>query len=243
MNYKIILFDLDNTLIDFAASQKAGLQCVHRKFYPEVKFDHLEACFKKINYALWKCIHEVPANQIRHLRFEQLNQTLDYHPELEAVIASYELSLSQQSQWFSGVKETIQRLHQASYIMGVITNGFRQTQNPKYQNLKMDQWFDCFIISDEVKLAKPDKAIFHLAHEQLVMKHGKSLKEIDPKSILMVGDSLQSDGQGAHNAGFSFCWIAPHSAKRIEGVPIDHHYKSVAELSKLLPPYVNPSSH
>jgi 2-haloacid dehalogenase len=234
MQYKIILFDLDDTLIDFAVSQKKGLQQVHQQFYADLNFDHFETHFKSINYALWREVHKIPASEIRKLRFEQLNQAIHHHPEVETVAETYEQALGIHGIWFPNVEDSIRQLHQAGYIMGVITNGLSKTQRVKYQTLLMDKWFDCFIISDEAGMVKPDKAIFALAHEELAKKHGSDIKKINPKSTLMVGDSLHSDGQGAHNAGLSFCWIAHKSAVRQDGIPVDHHYTSVAELAKIL---------
>jgi 2-haloacid dehalogenase len=234
MSYKIILFDLDDTLIDFAASQKKSLQVVHQQFYSDIKLTHFETCFKTINYALWRQVHLIPASQIKYLRFKQVNAILNAHPDPEQVATVYEEALGLHGAWLPGVEKTIETLHQAGFIMGIITNGMNNTQSLKYQNLGMARWFDCFIVSDQVELAKPDKAIFELARQQLALKHGEAIHAVDPKSILMVGDSLHSDGQGAANAGFSFCWIASKSAKRIEGVTVDHHYASVAELPKFL---------
>jgi putative hydrolase of the HAD superfamily len=58
--------------------------------------------------------------------------------------------------------------------------------------------FDALIFSDEVGLAKPNPAIFHLALERL---------GATPATTLHIGDDLVLDLQGAHAAGMNACIV------------------------------------
>ncbi len=60
-------------------------------------------------------------------------------------------------------------------------------------------------------IAKPDMALYHKACQHLGIK---------PKHLLHVGDSLDSDVQGAHNAGVMSAWLKNEWVKyRYHGVP------------------------
>ena len=62
-------------------------------------------------------------------------------------------------------------------------------------------WFSVVVISEEIGLAKPDRAYFD---------HVFSLMNTPRKDrVLIIGDSLTSDIQGGINYGIDSCWYNP----------------------------------
>jgi putative hydrolase of the HAD superfamily len=59
-------------------------------------------------------------------------------------------------------------------------------------------------VSEELGVAKPDARIFEYALRQL--------QHSDRETVVMVGDSLESDIQGGVNAGIRTCWFNPSGA-------------------------------
>lgn len=69
------------------------------------------------------------------------------------------------------------------------------------ESLGLQNVFDVIVTADDVKLAKPDAEIFHLACHSLNLK---------PEQCLHIGDSLYDDALGAQGAGLKSLWINRH---------------------------------
>lgn len=226
--YEGILFDLDDTLIDFKASEKSALALVYENFYRAFsQEDAFTRGFHEINQSLWKAVEstQLPVGQLRLKRFQLLSEALGARIEAEPVAAFYEHQLGTTARWFPGTSEALALLG-SRYKLGIVTNGLTHIQKAKYNQLSLGTWFQSFVVSEEVAISKPQKEIFTIALTQL---------EIAPAHTLMVGDSLTSDYAGSLNAGMDFCWINP---KRL---PLPAHLpeprftlQSVAELPALL---------
>ncbi len=226
--YEGILFDLDDTLVDFKASESSALALVYENFYRTfAQVDAFHSRFHAINQSLWKAVEstQLPVGQLRLKRFQLLSEALGVPLDAEPVAAFYEHQLGMTARWLPGTVEALSLLGR-HYTLGIVTNGLTRIQKAKYQHLALGNWFKSFVISEEVAISKPQKEIFHLALTELA---------IAPARTLMVGDSLTSDYVGSLNAGMDFCWI------NARGLPLPAHLpeprftlRSVAELPALL---------
>lgn len=235
MSYQIILFDLDDTLIDFGASETISLQRVYQQYYQDFDYSLFETLYKEINTALWKRVgakeNSLMPKEVRFLRFKYLNEQLGSAVETQDVANQYDHHLGECAEWLPEVKNAIQFLHQKGHVLGIITNGLSDAQGKKRQRLELFNWFDCFVVSDEVGIAKPNKEIFDFALEEIANKYKQPIHAYDKNAMLMVGDSLISDGYGAMNFGINYC----HINRRAEEVSsaetsIKYHISSVAHL-------------
>jgi 2-haloacid dehalogenase len=239
MPYQVILFDLDDTLIDFAAAEAVCLRKIYSQFYQHVEYALFEAYYKQINEQLWNRVgakeNSLLPGDVRFMRFKQLHEKLEHSGPHEEVADTYEYLLGEHAEWFPGVKKTIEFLHQKGHILGIITNGLSDSQARKYQRLELHQWFDCFVVSDEVGLAKPQKEIFDLAIEAIANKYNQPVPTYDKNSMLMVGDSMMNDGHGAMNFGIYYCHINSTATKlKPSDATITYHINSVAQLPECL---------
>lgn len=236
MSYQIILFDLDDTLIDFTASEVISLQKIYAQFYQTISsYTDFVVLYKEINNELWKRVGakelSLMPRDVRHLRFKQLNEQLYCSISAQEVADAYEHHLGEHAEWIPDVKKAIEFLHQKGHVLGIITNGLSDSQGKKRQRLGLYHWFDCFIVSDEVGIAKPNKEIFHIALEEIASKYDVPAHTYNKDSILMVGDSIISDGHGAMNFGISYCHINNHASEIIHReTTITYHINSVAAL-------------
>jgi 2-haloacid dehalogenase len=233
--YKTILFDLDDTLIDFQGSQLRSLKRLHAEFYPDINYTTFENTYKPINRALWDRVgslkNPVTPQEIKSTRFIEIHKQLNLDTRNAADIAeTYEQFLGETAEWFPHAKSTIELLHQKGHAMGIVTNGLHHAQYKKYELLELNKWFHAFIVSETVGIAKPQPKIFELALANIP-------NLTDRESVLMVGDSLCHDGYGAKNAGIHFCFVHggnPHPINSHHGIPIKHRISSVAELPGIL---------
>lgn len=237
--YDIILFDLDDTLLDFSGSEELSLKDIHQQFYNEVDLNTFENCYKEINTALWTRVgalhNPLKPGDVKLLRFEQLNSLLGCPVDAIKIAKAYEESLGEYAHWYPGVKSVINFLHQKGHILGIVTNGLVSVQTRKYERHNLGSWFDCYIISDAVGYAKPQRGIFDCALQAISLKRNQSLESTISSSMLMVGDTLSSDGHGAKQFGIDFCFI---NHKKVEnqdlGLVVKHDIHSVTELPNIL---------
>ncbi|CAM3025152.1 haloacid dehalogenase [Legionella steigerwaltii] len=232
MPYQVILFDLDDTLIDFAYSQRIGLKNIYDKYYSSVEYSTFEHLYKEINTHLWNQVgaktNALKPSEVRVLRFMQLNQKIHSSASAEEVAEEYDISLCEHAHWIPHVKTAVEFLHQKGHILGIITNGFVEVQGQKQKRLQLKHWFDCYIVSDEVGVAKPNVEIFNIALQKITNKYKQSISK---HSILMVGDSIINDGYGARDFGIDYCFINNQSVDNMHlETPIKYNIRSVAHL-------------
>lgn len=107
--------------------------------------------------------------------------------------------------------------HQHKIRLGIITNGPHLHQLRKLQSLEMTKWIsdDVTIISGQVGVTKPAKAIFDLMVEKM---------QLLPEELCYVGDSFENDVVGAKGAGWKAIWLnhrkrkAPQSPYQADSV-------------------------
>lgn len=229
--YETILFDLDDTLIDFQGSQHKSLARLHAEFYSDIDYALFENTYKPINRALWDRVgstdNPITPNDIKAIRFVEVHNVLKIERDAIAISEVYEHLLGETTEWLPQVKPAIEFLHKKGHLMGIVTNGLHKAQYRKYELLELQKWFHTFIVSETVGIAKPHKQIFDLALSEI-------MPAPKPESILMVGDSLPHDGHGAKNAGIHFCFVQGQQLDLTHDIPVKHSVTSVAELPFIL---------
>jgi len=140
-SYDWVLFDLDETLLDFPVAQ-ALEQTLH--IYGVTPTPPKMAEYHALNHRLWQQYNsgEIDAAHLQQTRF----------------------SLFAEQVPLEGVVETLQAL-KSKVKMGIITNGFSLPQRGRLDKLGWNEWFEPLVISDEVQVTKPAAAIFQHALE------------------------------------------------------------------------------
>lgn len=230
MKYKYILFDLDDTILDFKKSEKETIKKIYDIYYLEHDIDFNKFCniIKKIEKYLWKQVEQnkLSPSQACFERIRFLNTYLNIKLDDIAIAFEYNSYLGHLCDWLPYAKESLDELLKLGVVMGIITNGYSYTQHIKYKKHKLNKWFKCYIIADEIGIAKPDVEIFNKAFEEL---------NIDPTKdkILMVGDSLTADKIGSLNAQIDFCYIN-NNVNANKDIHTKYVIKDLRELVKII---------
>lgn len=125
---KYILFDLDNTLLNFSASEARALEAIYHTFYSEVPYKRFMEAFKRINRYLWSRLDDGHDNrlipsEIALMRFSEINDYFHVAVNPDIISSQYDAINARHSEWFRGVDRTIEFLHHQGYTLGIITNG------------------------------------------------------------------------------------------------------------------------
>lgn len=205
-NIKHIFFDLDDTLWDFEKNSSHVLSNIFTEYDLSSKlktdFHTFHTTYKEVNNDLWRSYYkkEIDKQFLRDNRFHIAFQKFDYHNyEENLVVTDLYLKRSPYGTHLkTGCIETLEYLNR-KYSLHLITNGFKEVQHIKLQNCGLSYFFKNIIISEEHHLTKPDEKIFRLA---------ESLAKCSSQECVMIGDNLESDIEGALNAGWKAVWLS-----------------------------------
>ena len=121
-----------------------------------------------------------------------------------------------------GAEMVIRRLAPV-YRLGIITNGYSDSQRGRLEAAGLLEVFDPLLISEEACVAKPDARIFQMALTAL---------DLPPEAVLYIGDSIGHDREGCQRAGVDFCHYCPEQSVTDE---LPKARFRIANLSELIP--------
>lgn len=201
--YKYLLFDVDNTLLDFNEGERCALESVLAHF--PLKFsDEVYKRYHQINDDLWKLLEvgKIEKQRLRVLRFEMLFDEFGFDgKEYGSVISPIFLeAMTEQAQIMEGAVEVLESVYK-KYDLYIITNASAATQKKRLSKTPFEKYFKKYFISDDMGVHKPQKEYF----EKVVSDIGS----FDLGDYLVVGDSLTSDIKGAVDFGIDSCYFDP----------------------------------
>ena len=221
-----LFLDLDDTILDFAQSERVALARTLRSFGVEPTAERI-ARYSRINKNCWKRMElgELTKDQLRTVRFTEFFTELGMTVDVEAVARAYVEDLAVGHFFLPGAEEAVERLSK-KYRLFLASNGMAGVQKGRMTSANLYRFFERSFISEEMGAAKPHRAYFDAAFAQI--------PGFDPAKAMMVGDSLTSDIRGGINAGIRTCWVNPgHKTRRTDIVP-DYEIRSIRELEELL---------
>ena len=228
--YQHIFFDLDHTLWDFNTNCRLTLDELFDNYnFSKLGFskEKFFTQYKEINDQMWHGYHkgQITKEEIRSKRFEYTFEKLGAKKEhIPSTLENEFLALCPtKAQVFPYTFETLNYLIQKKYILHIITNGFKETQQIKLATSNLSDYFTFVIESDICGFMKPDKRIF----DHALLLSGASAKE-----SLMIGDDLGADIIGAKEAGIDQVFINRHDVKHTE--IITHEIDCLKKLQGIL---------
>ena len=200
MKYKHIFFDLDHTLWDFETNSILVLEKLYHAHNLEGRgvpsFAEFHSVYTVHNNKLWDRFRKgfITRNDLRNKRFRLtlLDFKIGDEKLCEALSVQFLQELPTQTALFPHAKEVLEYLAAKNYPIHMITNGFEETQYLKMRSSGIEHFFTHVITSESAGSLKPYKEIFDFA----VTKAGTTAA-----SSIMIGDALDIDIIGAHNAG------------------------------------------
>lgn len=212
---KFIYFDLDDTLLDHKKAEQNGLKDVHDHFeeFNDISLDNLVSTYHKINKGLWEEYGrgEIDRHILHRRRFEETFIELGIESSLYKEAGKVYMQYYRNHwEWIDGAEEAFNQIR-ANYDVGLITNGFAETQWMKIKQFGFEDMVSQIVISEEIGVMKPHPKIFD---------HSTSLAGLNRSEILYVGDSLTSDIKGGRRAGWNVAWYTSKPTK--EGKELAH---------------------
>lgn len=226
MKYKTILFDADMTLFDFRASESQSLEeLLKERNYP-CSPEILEQ-YSKINDRYWKCFErgEMSRDTLVVARFEEFLHGMNIWDDAAEFNRCYMEKLGNSAVLLDGAKELCIRLSKTQRLY-LITNGNSRNQRRRYEKAGLQPYFQDIFISEEIGSQKPQKAYFDYVRA--------NIPNWEPRSTLVVGDSLSSDIQGALDYGLDCCWFNPDNLPYTLAQACTYEIHKLEELDSIL---------
>lgn len=228
---KAIAFDLDQTLIDFAASRRAGL-------------DALLARVAAAGYRVERKAFLARHKQLTVLEDESYLRTGTWNPtearfrklcdefalpadgfagELTQVYTEARYANLRQYPETEGVLEALR----GRLPLFLVTNGPSAHQHREIEVTHVAPYFERLFVCDDFGLRKPDPKIFDMIGQAA---------GVSPHEMLIVGDFWQADIEVPRKLGWRTAWVVRDDEKRALAEPgrADAVVRDVSEVPRLL---------
>ena len=225
---RTLLWDVDGTLLDFHASERAAMTACFASRGLGPYTDEMAARYAAINLRYWEALErgEMTKAQILTERFREFfGEYGVVCGDIDGYNEEYQYRLGDTIVFRDDGYQLVESLR-GRVRQYAVTNGTSAAQTRKLRNSGLDGLFDGVFISDQVGFEKPAQGFF-----DYVFAH---IPPCPRREIMIVGDSLTSDMRGGVGAGVVCCWYNPFGAANTPGLPIDVTIRSLNEVPALL---------
>ncbi|REL29123.1 noncanonical pyrimidine nucleotidase, YjjG family [Rhodohalobacter sp. SW132] len=229
MPLKYIYFDLDNTLLDHNQAESKSHEAIHSIFpiLQNVTMEDWLKTYQVVNHNLWVKYQdgEISRIELHYSRFHDTLKELGLDTkDSEEIGTTYMNKYRNFWDWVDQAEETL-KLTSKRFKVGIITNGFKETQHLKFDNLSLNRFTNQMVISEELGVLKPHPKVFD---------HATELAGVEREQILYVGDSHSSDVIGGKNAGWKTAWFTGVVGEEETEVEPDFKFSKFPELQRYL---------
>ena len=219
---KAVIFDLDNTLIDFWGAKTASIDAaINAMIKVGLKMKKNDA--KKILFELYNQ-YGIEYLQIFQKFLLKTNGTIDMKILSSGIVAYRNVQASYHKP-YNGSEKTIKALKKKGYKLGVISDAPSLKAWTRLTEIGLADYFDVIIAYDDTKQRKPSKKPFMLALKKL---------KTNPEETLYIGDHPERDIRGAKSLGMRTAlaeYGMQHSfRKQLKGNKPDYVLKKVSDL-------------
>ena len=215
---KAVLFDLDNTLIDFMKMKKhscsaaidamigAGLNVRHDRAF-KMLFDLYD------KYGLEE-------KAIFQKFLKKLTGKIDYKILGNGIVA-YRRVRAGLLEAYPNIDYVLLKLKDKGIKLGIVTDAPKLKAWIRLASIKLSNYFDVVVTFEDTKQRKPSKLPFKAALKKLKLK---------AQECLMVGDWPERDIKGAHALGMKTCF-AKYGNPKVKNSGADYE---IADIKMLL---------
>ncbi len=209
MNYPILLFDLDQTLLDTDENAERALKklTLPKDFSftkEKLSYWHL------FNAELWQKLEvgELSHETLLNTRFTHYFSQFGISVDGKKMREEYEPLFASEHQLIPGATKIVTELSKRGHRLYAISNGTKEKQYQQLEKSHLKSYFSDIFLSEDIGFQKPSKKFFQAVE--------KKIADYDPDLTMVIGDSLSADIQGAGNADLPSIWF---NRKNVEWVP------------------------
>ncbi|MBP5604931.1 MAG: YjjG family noncanonical pyrimidine nucleotidase [Ruminiclostridium sp.] len=204
--HRNLLFDLDQTLLDFHASERIALKLVMEMNglgFAEKNYDF----FRQNNKNLWLEFEKgiISRTELFEQRFRRLFEECGCDPgRIDLIKANNDFIdlMSRNGVPMKGVTDFLKKARNdiPDARIYVVTNGVTRNAVGRICSTGLDEYITEVFVSENIGVSKPAKEYFDFVTKVIGDPIG---------SYIVIGDSLTSDMLGARNSNLTSCWFMP----------------------------------
>jgi HAD superfamily hydrolase (TIGR01549 family) len=206
-NFKVIIFDIDGTLIDTFTPSLISLQ--------QALFDTTGKSYTKDELVFH---FGIPVEET----LDQLKIDKEKQKGIEDKINENFYKMGDHNKFFDGVKEVIEELDKKGIFMGIVTSQMREEYDTGLKNSDVSKHFKLVICADDTIKHKP----YPDPLDAFIQKTG-----YDKKEVIYIGDT-NYDKMSAWSANITFglaCWGTMDKT-----IIADYYFKEPKDILKIL---------
>jgi 2-haloacid dehalogenase len=224
--YKTLLFDVDDTLLDFDAAESLALRLLFEEHHFSLTSE-IEKKYKNLNKRLWESFEEgkIDRDEVMNTRFSKLFK--EHGKEVDGVLLEkgFRNYLEQGNQLINGALELTSNL-QKQYDLYIVTNGDSKTQDRRLRDSGLYPLFKDIFVSEATGFQKPMKEYFDYVFARI--------PHFVTNQALIIGDSLSSDIKGGYLAGIDTCWFNPKMKENNTDIIPTYEIQKLEDLYQIL---------
>ncbi len=215
---KAIIFDLDNTLIDFMRLKKSSIDAaVTAMISAGLKMSKDEAT--KALFELYNT-YGIEYQEIFQRFLEKTNKAVDYRI-LAAGIVAYRKLQSGLLEPYPKVMHTLMKLKEKGLKLAILSDAPRLKAWIRLTEMRLADFFDVVIAFEDTGKTKPSREPFIKVLKELGMGAGE---------CVMVGDWPERDVRGAKAAGIMTVFARYGATKDIKDSGADYEINGIEEV-------------
>ncbi|GAP00383.1 YjjG family noncanonical pyrimidine nucleotidase [Fructobacillus ficulneus] len=226
--YQYLIFDLDDTLLDFTGGEIAGIKSLFQDklAIPADQVDQALATYQEINHGLWHQYEqdEIPRQQIFDTRFALTLAALKIDGDAAELENEYAYLRNHNFRLLPYATDVLKNLSSDHTIIAG-TNGQEATQLLRLKETGLDQYFDQIYTSEGVGASKPDTEFFD--------KIFKDNPGMNADNTVMIGDGLGSDILGGQNYDLDTIWLNAKGQDLPADLHPTHQVTNLVDLEKV----------
>lgn len=191
---KAVIFDLDNTLIDFLKFKRVSMEeAVDAMIDAGLDISKKKAL--RIIYGIYNEFTMEDSNIFQKF-LEKVNGSIDYK------ILAYGINAYRKARFgvispYPRTVSTLIKLKENGIKLAIVSDAPKIKAWLRLTSMRIDPLFDIVVTYDDTGEYKPSRKPFVKAIEALNLK---------PEDCMMVGDSIERDIEGARNIGMKTCF-------------------------------------
>ncbi len=211
-DFKAVLIDIDNTLLDFDASARL---CMEEGFAQRgiTLAPNAGEVFTRINNGLWKQLEhgEITKQDIYDSRWSLIFKELGVEADGTEFELYFRRYIFDSTVVIEGAMELLEYLA-AKYPLYVASNGIHEQQINRLTKCGMLKYIKDVFTSQRLGVQKPEKEFFTKCLE---------LMNCSADDVIMIGDSLNADIKGGNSVGIKTLWFNQNNRQPMCGIMSD----------------------